>query len=74
MHARTELTVCSLHDRGTPRTFRLLFVCAPTLEPEIVDGLLEAGIHRIVFSLPPANADTVLPILDEYAEFKAQYA
>ncbi|MEM7092945.1 MAG: LLM class F420-dependent oxidoreductase [Actinomycetota bacterium] len=41
---------------------------------EIVDGLIEAGIQRIVFSVPPADADTVLPKLDALGEFKQQYA
>ena len=41
---------------------------------EIVDQLIEAGIHRIVFTLPPAEADVVMPKLDKLAEFKAQYA
>ena len=41
---------------------------------EIVDALIEAGIHRAVFSLPPADADTVLPKLDKLAEFAKQYA
>jgi probable F420-dependent oxidoreductase len=41
---------------------------------EIVDSLIEAGIHRVVFSLPPADADTVLPKLDKLADFAKQYA
>ena len=40
---------------------------------EAVDSLLSVGIDRIVFSLPPADADTVVPTLDKLAEFKAQY-
>ena len=41
---------------------------------EIVDSLIADGIDRIVFSLPPADADVVLPKLDTLAEFSAQYA
>lgn len=41
---------------------------------EIVDSLIEAGCSRIVFGLPPAPADKVLPILDTQAEFMASYA
>jgi probable F420-dependent oxidoreductase len=41
---------------------------------EVVDSLIAAGIHRIVFGLPPADADKVLPILDKQAEFAKQYA
>ena len=40
---------------------------------EIVDSLIADGIDRIVFSLPPADADVVLPKLDSLAEFAAQY-
>jgi probable F420-dependent oxidoreductase len=40
---------------------------------EIVDGLIEAGCNRIVFTLPPAEADTVIPKLDQISEFKDQY-
>ncbi|MCP3991808.1 MAG: LLM class F420-dependent oxidoreductase [Actinomycetia bacterium] len=40
---------------------------------KIVDGLIEAGCSRIVFGLPPADSDTVLPILDSHAEFMASY-
>ena len=40
---------------------------------EIVDSLIEAGCNRIVFTLPPADADTVIPKLDQISEFKDQY-
>lgn len=40
---------------------------------EIVDALIEAGCNRIVFTLPPADADTVIPKLDQLSEFKDQY-
>jgi len=55
-----------------PESFEFGQFATPA-KAEIVDGLIEAGIHRIVFALPPADADTVLPILDKYEEFKAQY-
>ncbi|MEM7092445.1 MAG: LLM class F420-dependent oxidoreductase [Actinomycetota bacterium] len=32
-----------------------------------LDELAELGIDRVIFGLPPAGADTVLPILDDYA-------
>ena len=32
-----------------------------------VRSLADAGFQRIVFGLPPADADTVLPLLDRYA-------
>ena len=31
-------------------------------------GLRDAGVHRAIFGLPPAPRDTVLPLLDRYAE------
>ncbi len=36
-------------------------------KPEVLKTLAEAGITRAVLGLPPADADTVLPILDQYA-------
>ncbi|MEL7159010.1 MAG: LLM class F420-dependent oxidoreductase [Actinomycetota bacterium] len=41
---------------------------------QIVDQLVEAGCNRIVLTLPPAETDKVLPILDAHAEFAATYA
>ena len=32
-----------------------------------VETLLELGFNRVVFGLPPADPDTVLPLLDQYA-------
>jgi len=43
-------------------------------KPEVIDSLIEAGLSRIVFSLPPAGSDKVLPILDRQAEVMASYA
>ncbi|MCP5025876.1 MAG: LLM class F420-dependent oxidoreductase [Actinomycetia bacterium] len=37
-------------------------------KPEALESLAEAGITRAVLGLPPAPADTVVPILDSYAE------
>ena len=36
-------------------------------DPSRVETLLALGFNRIVFGLPPADADTVLPLLDQYA-------
>jgi hypothetical protein len=33
----------------------------------------DAGIDRVVFGLPPEKADTVLPLLDQYAEMAARH-
>ncbi|MCP3912696.1 MAG: LLM class F420-dependent oxidoreductase [Actinomycetia bacterium] len=37
-------------------------------KPEVLESLAEAGVTRAVLGLPPADADTVLPILDQYAQ------
>lgn len=37
-------------------------------KPEILETLASAGVTRVVLVLPPAPADTVLPVLDGYAE------
>ena len=36
-------------------------------KPEIIESLAAAGCSRVVLGLPPADADTVLPLLDSYA-------
>ena len=36
--------------------------------------MIEAGLTRIVFGLPPAEADKVLPVLDRHAELAAKYS
>ena len=41
---------------------------APPRE-EIVTGLIEAGFQRIIFWLPPAGENEVIPRLDRYAAF-----
>ncbi len=34
---------------------------------QAIDELESAGVERVIFSLPPASRDTVLPLLDKYA-------
>ena len=36
-------------------------------DPRVVESLLELGFHRVIFGLPSADADTVLPMLEQYA-------
>ncbi len=43
-------------------------------KPEIIEQMIEVGLSRILFSLPPADADKVLPLLDRYAEVAGQDA
>ncbi len=42
---------------------------APPREEEI-KKLVDIGFHEIIFGLPPAPADKVLPLLDGYAAIK----
>ena len=44
-----------------------VFGAAP--REEIVTGLIEAGFQRIIFWLPPAGEDEIIPRLDRYAAF-----
>jgi probable F420-dependent oxidoreductase len=41
---------------------------------ERVERLLDLGFGRLIFGLPPADADTVLPRLDHCAELAAEFA
>ncbi len=50
---------------------RSIFGVGPN--PEQVTDLIEIGFQRIIFGLPPAPAETVLPLLDRYAELKAEF-
>ena len=38
-------------------------------DPKLVDSYREAGCDRCIFSLPSAERDTVLPLLDKFASF-----
>ena len=38
-------------------------------DPKLVDSYREAGCDRCIFSLPSADRDTVLPLLDKYTSF-----
>jgi probable F420-dependent oxidoreductase len=42
-------------------------------EADQVARTADAGIDRVVFGLPPEKADTVLPLLDQYAELAARH-
>ena len=41
--------------------------------PEQVQDLIDIGFQRIIFGLPPADSGTVIPLLDRYAEVKAEF-
>ena len=58
-------------DRPFDTIQRSIFGVGPN--PEQVTDLIEIGFQRIIFGLPPAPAETVLPLLDRYAELKAEF-
>jgi hypothetical protein len=39
---------------------------------EHIKKFLDLGLDRLIFALPPAPSETVLPMLDKYAELKAK--
>jgi alkanesulfonate monooxygenase SsuD/methylene tetrahydromethanopterin reductase-like flavin-dependent oxidoreductase (luciferase family) len=43
-----------------------IFAAKP--EPAAIEELQSAGVERAVFMLPPADRDTVLPLVDKYAK------
>ena len=36
-------------------------------DPEAIERMIELGFDRIIFGLPSADADTVLPMVENYA-------
>jgi len=45
-----------------------LSVYGPRADPAHLEGLRGLGVDRVVFGVPSATADTVLPLLDRYVE------
>ena len=50
-----------------PKSLSVSIFWAPADE-DMVEGYRKAGVERVIFALPPADRDTVLPILDRYAK------
>ena len=50
-----------------PQSISVSIFAAPP-ERGAIDKLAEAGVDRVIFPLPAAERDTVLPLLDRYAE------
>ena len=48
-----------------------IFGTAP--KPEVIDAYAEAGVERLLFHLPPAPRDEVLPLLEQRAELARQH-
>lgn len=42
-------------------------------DPKVVEELIETGFDRVIFGLPPADADTVLPMVENYAAIAHQF-
>ncbi len=40
----------------------------------VVEGLIEDGFNRVIFALPSADADTVLPMVERYASLAADFS
>lgn len=40
----------------------------------VVEQLIETGFERIIFGLPPADADTVLPMVEKYAALAHKFS
>ena len=68
--------IAALHqlarDHGRdPRSLSVSVYGAPG-DADQVRRLQDAGVDRVLFILPPAPADVVLPLLDRYAEVARQ--
>lgn len=48
-----------------------IFGAAP--KPDVIDAYAEAGVERLLFHLPPAPRDEVLPLLEQRAELARQH-
>jgi probable F420-dependent oxidoreductase len=42
-------------------------------EPAVVESLINDGFNRVIFALPSADADTVLPMVEQYAALAHQF-
>jgi hypothetical protein len=40
----------------------------------VIESYIAAGVERIIFTLPPAPAGEVLPLLHRHAELAKQFA
>lgn len=43
-------------------------------DPKVVESLLQDGFDRVIFGLPSADADTVLPLVERHAALAHQFA
>ena len=63
--------IAALHQRAEaagrdPKSISItIFGANP--DPSALDELESAGVERAIFMLPPADRDTVIPLLDKYS-------
>ena len=50
-----------------PKSISISLFWAPA-DRGAIDGYAEMGVERVIFPLPPAGPDKVLPMLDRYAQ------
>lgn len=51
-----------------PKTVSVSVYWAPA-DPALIEKYRKAEVERVIFGLPPADRDTVLPLLDRYTQF-----
>ncbi|MBI1818040.1 MAG: LLM class F420-dependent oxidoreductase [Deltaproteobacteria bacterium] len=54
-----------------PKSIAITLYGVPS-DADVIRSYADMGIHRVSFALPPADRDTVLPLLDRYAEVMRQ--
>jgi probable F420-dependent oxidoreductase len=68
LEEKIQLLKQRLSDAGRdPASVSISLFAAPT-EEEMVEKLESYGVDRVIFGLPPAGPDVVLPLLDRYAK------
>ncbi|MCX8073572.1 MAG: LLM class F420-dependent oxidoreductase [Candidatus Binatia bacterium] len=53
-----------------PKTVSISVFSAPA-DPKVIEAFRAAKVERVIFGLPPAGRDKVLPLLDRYAQIIA---
>jgi probable F420-dependent oxidoreductase len=66
-----ERRIAELRERAGRHVPVTYYGADPT--DEFVSALAEAGVDRVLLQLPDADADTVLPLLERYAELAARH-
>jgi probable F420-dependent oxidoreductase len=69
--AELKLRIAELRERAGRHFPVTYFGADPT--DEFVSALADAGVDRALLQLPDADADTVLPLVEQYAELAARH-